>query len=171
MRLDCELWKEFKYCIRALTPCTAAAAAVTALQPEDYWSPAIDVPPGYGYQDDYGPISPMPNHDGTGEGGRGVLVVHSAFAPAQHSTAQHSTARHPATCQTCHSTTAHTMQCTVDHELVSGPPPPFSPPNAPPPPLCLPPPLPACLPSPPPLSTQSASSGMTPCGATLTTSR
>lgn len=38
-------------------------------QPEDYWSPAIEVPPGYAYEDEYGPISPMPNHDGTGEGG------------------------------------------------------------------------------------------------------
>jgi len=43
------------------------------VQPEDYWSPAIDVPPGYVYEDEYGPITPMPNHDGTGEGGTGVL--------------------------------------------------------------------------------------------------
>jgi hypothetical protein len=51
-----------------LRPCSLLLLLLSSLQPEDYWSPAIDVPPGYGYQDDYGPISPMPNHDGTGEG-------------------------------------------------------------------------------------------------------
>jgi 1,4-alpha-glucan branching enzyme len=45
----------------------AVGAPVTPrqLQPEDYWSPALDVPPGYGYHDEYGRITPMPNHDGT----------------------------------------------------------------------------------------------------------
>lgn len=33
--------------------------------PEDFWSPAIEVPDGIEYQDVYGPISPVPNHDGT----------------------------------------------------------------------------------------------------------
>jgi 1,4-alpha-glucan branching enzyme len=35
------------------------------LKPEDYWSPAIDVPPGYAYQDEPARITPMPAHDGT----------------------------------------------------------------------------------------------------------
>lgn len=44
---------------------SAALVDPRSLQPEDYWSPAIDVPPGYVYEDEYGPITPMPNHDGT----------------------------------------------------------------------------------------------------------
>jgi hypothetical protein len=35
------------------------------LEPQDYWSPTIDVPAGYVYEDEYGAITPMPNHDGT----------------------------------------------------------------------------------------------------------
>ncbi len=35
------------------------------LQPEDYWSPAIDVPDGVAYEEEYGAISPIPDHDGT----------------------------------------------------------------------------------------------------------
>lgn len=35
------------------------------LQPEDFWSPCIDVPNGFVYEDDYGPVSPIPGHDGT----------------------------------------------------------------------------------------------------------
>lgn len=35
------------------------------LQPEDFWSPAIEVPEGFEYQDEYGAISPIPDHDGT----------------------------------------------------------------------------------------------------------
>lgn len=33
--------------------------------PEDYWSPAIEVLDAVEYKDEYGPISPVPNHDGT----------------------------------------------------------------------------------------------------------
>ncbi|WIA23688.1 hypothetical protein OEZ85_000382 [Tetradesmus obliquus] len=36
-----------------------------ALAPEDYWSPTIDVPAGYVYEDEYGAITPVPSHDGT----------------------------------------------------------------------------------------------------------
>lgn len=48
-------------------PLGAVGAVVdpSALQPEDFWSPAIEVPPGFGYQEEYGPITPVPNHDGT----------------------------------------------------------------------------------------------------------
>jgi hypothetical protein len=35
------------------------------LKPEDYWSPSIEVPDGYEYVDEYGPISNIPGHDGT----------------------------------------------------------------------------------------------------------
>lgn len=35
------------------------------LQPEDFWSPSIEVPAGYAYVDEYGKISPIPAHDGT----------------------------------------------------------------------------------------------------------
>lgn len=35
------------------------------LQPEDFWSPCIDVPPGFVYEDEYGPVTPVPGHDGT----------------------------------------------------------------------------------------------------------
>ncbi len=34
-------------------------------RPEDYWSPCIEVPDNMEYVDEYGPISPIPNHDGT----------------------------------------------------------------------------------------------------------
>ncbi|KXZ47568.1 hypothetical protein GPECTOR_34g727 [Gonium pectorale] len=34
-------------------------------RPEDYWSPCIDVPDNMEYVDEYGPISPIPDHDGT----------------------------------------------------------------------------------------------------------
>ncbi|PNH05198.1 1,4-alpha-glucan-branching enzyme 2-1, chloroplastic/amyloplastic [Tetrabaena socialis] len=33
--------------------------------PEDYWSPCIEVPDNMEYVDEYGPLSPIPNHDGT----------------------------------------------------------------------------------------------------------
>ncbi|KAJ9519994.1 hypothetical protein QJQ45_014719, partial [Haematococcus lacustris] len=33
--------------------------------PEDYWSPALEVAPDNEYVDEYGAISPIPNHDGT----------------------------------------------------------------------------------------------------------
>lgn len=39
--------------------------SVTGLVPEDYWSPCIEVPDGMEYVDEYGPISPVPDHDGT----------------------------------------------------------------------------------------------------------
>lgn len=42
-----------------------AEGSGTALVPEDYWSPCIEVPDGMEYVDEYGPISPVPNHDGT----------------------------------------------------------------------------------------------------------
>eukprot|EP00879_Flechtneria_rotunda_P003913 GHRR01004153.1.p1 GENE.GHRR01004153.1~~GHRR01004153.1.p1 ORF type:complete len:475 (+),score=109.12 GHRR01004153.1:81-1505(+) len=45
---------------------SAAAVDPRNLQPEDFWSPAIEVPPGCEYRDEYGPISPIPAHDGTG---------------------------------------------------------------------------------------------------------
>lgn len=35
------------------------------LQPEDFWSPSIDVPNGFVYEDEYGKVSPIPGHDGT----------------------------------------------------------------------------------------------------------
>lgn len=34
-------------------------------KPEDFWSPSIEVPDGVEYVEPYGPISPVPNHDGT----------------------------------------------------------------------------------------------------------
>ncbi|KAG2445373.1 hypothetical protein HYH02_008838 [Chlamydomonas schloesseri] len=34
-------------------------------QPEDFWSPALEVPYNYEYKDRYGAISPIPGHDGT----------------------------------------------------------------------------------------------------------
>lgn len=43
----------------------AAVRAAEDLKPEDYWSPSIEVPDGYEYVDEYGPISPIPGHDGT----------------------------------------------------------------------------------------------------------
>ena len=43
----------------------APAAPTRALTAEDYWSPAIEVPDGYAYQDSLGAISPVPSHDGT----------------------------------------------------------------------------------------------------------
>lgn len=39
--------------------------ATSLEKPEDYWSPCIDVPDNMEYVDEYGPISPIPNHDGT----------------------------------------------------------------------------------------------------------
>jgi 1,4-alpha-glucan branching enzyme len=33
--------------------------------PEDFWSPALDIPEGLAMEDVYGPITPVPNHDGT----------------------------------------------------------------------------------------------------------
>ena len=33
--------------------------------PQDYWSPCIEVPDNMEYVDDYGAISPIPDHDGT----------------------------------------------------------------------------------------------------------
>lgn len=33
--------------------------------PEDFWSPTVEVPENMEYVDEYGPISPIPNHDGT----------------------------------------------------------------------------------------------------------
>jgi 1,4-alpha-glucan branching enzyme len=36
-----------------------------SLEPQDYWSPTIDVPAGYVYEDEYGAITPIPSHDGT----------------------------------------------------------------------------------------------------------
>jgi hypothetical protein len=35
------------------------------MQPEDYWSPAIDVPEGQAFIEEYGKMSPLPAHDGT----------------------------------------------------------------------------------------------------------
>eukprot|EP00878_Enallax_costatus_P000275 GHUV01000346.1.p1 GENE.GHUV01000346.1~~GHUV01000346.1.p1 ORF type:complete len:864 (+),score=177.11 GHUV01000346.1:148-2739(+) len=35
------------------------------LQPEDFWSPCIDVPAGFVYEDEYGAVTPVPSHDGT----------------------------------------------------------------------------------------------------------
>ena len=43
----------------------AAVRAAEDLKPEDFWSPSIEVPDGYEYVDEYGPISPIPGHDGT----------------------------------------------------------------------------------------------------------
>jgi 1,4-alpha-glucan branching enzyme len=43
----------------------SAAIDPANLQPEDFWSPAIEVPPGYEYRDEYGAITPVPHHDGT----------------------------------------------------------------------------------------------------------
>jgi 1,4-alpha-glucan branching enzyme len=44
---------------------SAAALDTRALEPQDYWSPTIDVPAGYVYEDEYGAITPVPSHDGT----------------------------------------------------------------------------------------------------------
>lgn len=38
--------------------------AVPAL-PEDYWTPTLEVPDNMEYVDEYGPISAIPDHDGT----------------------------------------------------------------------------------------------------------
>lgn len=35
------------------------------LQPEDFWSPTIEVPQGFVYEDEYGSLTPIPSHDGT----------------------------------------------------------------------------------------------------------
>lgn len=32
---------------------------------DDYWTPAVTVPDGVEYKDEYGAISPIPDHDGT----------------------------------------------------------------------------------------------------------
>eukprot|EP00882_Tetradesmus_deserticola_P024958 GHRQ01027340.1.p1 GENE.GHRQ01027340.1~~GHRQ01027340.1.p1 ORF type:complete len:184 (-),score=34.00 GHRQ01027340.1:159-710(-) len=44
---------------------SAASLDTRNLEPQDYWSPTIDVPAGYVYEDEYGAISPIPGHDGT----------------------------------------------------------------------------------------------------------
>mmetsp|Transcript_38602 Transcript_38602/g.114639 ORF Transcript_38602/g.114639 Transcript_38602/m.114639 type:complete len:851 (-) Transcript_38602:12-2564(-) len=44
---------------------SGGAAAITRDSPEDYWMPSISVPEGVPYQDEYGAISPIPDHDGT----------------------------------------------------------------------------------------------------------
>jgi hypothetical protein len=49
----------------APAPAAPPPPAAAALTPEDYWSPAIDVPSGFRYEDDYGAITPVPEHDGT----------------------------------------------------------------------------------------------------------
>uniref|UniRef100_A0A7R9V751 1,4-alpha-glucan branching enzyme n=1 Tax=Chlamydomonas euryale TaxID=1486919 RepID=A0A7R9V751_9CHLO len=41
------------------------AASNDALAPEDFWSPAVTVPDGHAFIEEYGPQSPIPNHDGT----------------------------------------------------------------------------------------------------------
>ncbi|GAX84832.1 hypothetical protein CEUSTIGMA_g12253.t1 [Chlamydomonas eustigma] len=41
------------------------AAFSGGLSPEDYWSPAIDVPTGTEFIEEYGAVSPIPTHDGT----------------------------------------------------------------------------------------------------------
>ena len=44
---------------------TAAPLDPSQMQPEDFWSPAVEVPDGVEYVDEYGAISPVPDHDGT----------------------------------------------------------------------------------------------------------
>ncbi|GFH13938.1 Aamy domain-containing protein, partial [Haematococcus lacustris] len=43
----------------------ASLLAAAPSGPEDYWSPALEVAPDNEYVDEYGAISPIPNHDGT----------------------------------------------------------------------------------------------------------
>lgn len=33
--------------------------------PEDFWTPALELPPGSAYVEEYGAVSPVPGHDGT----------------------------------------------------------------------------------------------------------
>lgn len=40
-------------------------ALTRPLIPEDFWSPALEVPPGQAFVEEYGSISPIPQHDGT----------------------------------------------------------------------------------------------------------
>lgn len=46
-------------------PVSAGPSKPAQLQPEDFWSPSIEVPAGYAYVDEYGKISQIPGHDGT----------------------------------------------------------------------------------------------------------
>mmetsp|Transcript_10988 Transcript_10988/g.19036 ORF Transcript_10988/g.19036 Transcript_10988/m.19036 type:complete len:859 (+) Transcript_10988:107-2683(+) len=42
-----------------------ASSSSSAIVPEDYWSPTVEVPEGTAYVETYGTVSPVPNHDGT----------------------------------------------------------------------------------------------------------
>jgi hypothetical protein len=41
------------------------ALDIQSAAPEDFWSPAMNVPEGHEYKEIYGKISPVPEHDGT----------------------------------------------------------------------------------------------------------
>jgi hypothetical protein len=42
-----------------------AGVAPVGIQPEDFWSPAVTVPEGHEFIEEYGRVSPIPDHDGT----------------------------------------------------------------------------------------------------------
>lgn len=44
---------------------TSGSGEAGAMQPEDFWSPMLDVPEGHAFIEEYGKISPVPGHDGT----------------------------------------------------------------------------------------------------------
>lgn len=41
------------------------AADPSAIVAEDYWSPVLDVPDNHAFVEVYGPMTPVPDHDGT----------------------------------------------------------------------------------------------------------
>lgn len=49
----------------AIAGVVGSSLANTDLIPEDYWSPALEVPAGGAFVEEYGAMTPVPDHDGT----------------------------------------------------------------------------------------------------------